>query len=129
MIYLNSIFRKELFLFLNERIYNQILINYFLLRNDWTKATHMRAIDIWVVLCYIGTFSALMEYCLILYLIKTSKQNNNTRQNDLIQDEEFQELNNRSPGYGVSISILSKISLNALQNQTKLNARPNSSRS
>ena len=89
----------------------------------------MRAIDIWVVLCYIGTFSALMEYCLILYLIKTSKQNNNTRQNDLIQDEEFQELSNRSPGYGVSIGIFSKISLNTLQNQTKLNARPNSSRS
>ena len=103
-----------MFRFLNERIYNQILIDYLHSRNDWTKATHMRAIDIWVVLCYIGTFSALMEYCLILYLIKTSKQNNNTRQNDLIQDEEFQELNNSSPGYGyeVSISLLSKISLN-----------------
>ena len=41
-------------------------------RNDWTKTTHLRAIDIWVVLCYIGVFSSLMEYCLILYLTKTS---------------------------------------------------------
>merc|ERR1712228_586518 len=41
-------------------------------RNDWTKTTHMRAIDMWVILCYIGVFSALMEYCIILYLTKIS---------------------------------------------------------
>merc|ERR1712228_878979 len=41
-------------------------------RNDWTKTTHMRAIDVWVIFCYIGVFSALMEYCIILYLTKTS---------------------------------------------------------
>ena len=32
----------------------------------------MRAIDVWVIFCYIGVFSALMEYCVILYLTKTS---------------------------------------------------------
>ena len=26
----------------------------------------------WVIFCYIGVFSALMEYCVILYLTKTS---------------------------------------------------------
>ena len=30
----------------------------------------MRAIDVWVILCYAGMFSALMEYILILYLTK-----------------------------------------------------------
>ena len=41
-------------------------------RNDWTQTIHLRAMDIWVVLCYIGVFYALMEYCLILYLTKLS---------------------------------------------------------
>ena len=30
----------------------------------------MRAIDVWVVLCYIGIFSAVIEYCVIIYLTK-----------------------------------------------------------
>ena len=33
----------------------------------------MRAIDVWVVLCYIGIFSSLMEYCGILYLTEDSE--------------------------------------------------------
>ena len=33
----------------------------------------MRAIDVWVVLCYIGVFYALMEYCIIIYLTKVLK--------------------------------------------------------
>ena len=41
-------------------------------RNDWTKTTHMRAIDVWVILCYIGIFSALLEYCFVLYLTNSS---------------------------------------------------------
>ena len=41
-------------------------------RNDWTKTTHMRAIDVWVILCYIGVFSVLLEYCFVLYLTKSS---------------------------------------------------------
>ena len=41
-------------------------------RNDWTKTTHMRAIDVWVILCYIGIFSTLVEYCFVLYLTKSS---------------------------------------------------------
>merc|ERR1719491_2072438 len=40
-------------------------------RNDWTKTTHMRAIDVWVILCYIGIFSVLVEYCFVLYLSKS----------------------------------------------------------
>ena len=46
--------------------------NLFFYRNDWTQTIHLRAMDIWVVLCYIGVFYALMEYCLILYLTKLS---------------------------------------------------------
>ena len=41
-------------------------------RNDWTKTIHMRAIDVWVILCYIGVFSVLLEYCFVLYLTKSS---------------------------------------------------------
>ena len=33
----------------------------------------MRAIDCWVIFCYIGMFSAIMEYCLILYLKKAAQ--------------------------------------------------------
>ena len=32
----------------------------------------MRAIDVWVILCYIGIFSTLVEYCFVLYLTKSS---------------------------------------------------------
>ena len=35
----------------------------------------MRAIDVWVILCYIGMFSALMEYIVILFLTKDSASN------------------------------------------------------
>ena len=51
---------------------------YFLIisRNHWTTTTHMRAIDVWVVLCYIGIFSSLMEYCGILYLTEDSESKN-----------------------------------------------------
>ena len=36
----------------------------------------MRAIDVWVVLCYIGIFSSLMEYCGILYLTEDCESKN-----------------------------------------------------
>ena len=32
----------------------------------------MRAIDVWVILCYIGIFSTLLEYCVVLYLTNSS---------------------------------------------------------
>ena len=32
----------------------------------------MRAIDVWVILCYIGIFSTLLEYCFVLYLTNSS---------------------------------------------------------
>ena len=38
----------------------------------------MRAIDVWVVLCYIGIFSALIEYCAILYLTNNTHSENKT---------------------------------------------------
>jgi len=41
-------------------------------RGDWTKTSHLRAIDVWIVLCYIGVFSALIEYCLVLYLTRVA---------------------------------------------------------
>ena len=49
---------------------------YLISRNHWTTTTHMRAIDVWVVLCYIGIFSSLMEYCGILYLTEDSESKN-----------------------------------------------------
>ena len=42
-------------------------------RGDWTKTSHLRAIDVWIVLCYIGVFSALIEYCLVLYLTRVAQ--------------------------------------------------------
>ena len=41
----------------------------------------MRAIDFWVILCYTGMFSALMEYIVILYLSTPSKENEEENQN------------------------------------------------
>ena len=38
----------------------------------------MRAIDVWVVLCYFAIFSALMEYCAIIYLTKNPESENKT---------------------------------------------------
>ena len=32
----------------------------------------MRAIDVWVILCYVGVFSTLVEYCFVLYLTNLS---------------------------------------------------------
>ena len=40
----------------------------FCFRNDWTKTSHMRAIDFWVIMCYTGVFAALMEYIVVLHL-------------------------------------------------------------
>jgi len=42
-------------------------------RSQWTKTSYMRAIDFWVILCYTGMFSALMEYIVILYLSTVSQ--------------------------------------------------------
>ena len=69
-----------------------LIEKYSISRNDWTKTTHMRAIDFWVILCYMGTFFALMEYCVILCLTKTSKPEKETKTNILIQNEEAQDL-------------------------------------
>ena len=39
----------------------------------------MRAIDVWVILCYVGVFYALIEYCIIIYLTKVDKTKNKTK--------------------------------------------------
>ena len=36
----------------------------------------MRAIDFWVILCYTGMFTALMEYIVILHLTQVDKTDN-----------------------------------------------------
>ena len=51
-------------------LHAQVIVMVLLYRGDWTKTSHMRAIDVWIVLCYIGVFSALIEYCLVLHLTK-----------------------------------------------------------
>ena len=56
----------------------------------------MRAIDTWVILCYIGMFSAIMEYVLILYLTKNVPKSNTKTGNQTYksahQPEETQAL-------------------------------------
>ena len=52
----------------------------------------MRAIDFWVILCYMGTFFALMEYCVILFLTKISKSDKKRKPNILINNDEAQEV-------------------------------------
>ena len=60
----------------------------------------MRAIDVWVVLCYIGIFSAVMEYCLIIYLTRNSaltnkshyEKNTEAQEHATAQAEEILEL-------------------------------------
>ena len=52
----------------------------------------MRAIDVWVILCYVGVFYALIEYCIIIYLTKVDKTKNKTKRTsnhveEMIEDE------------------------------------------
>ena len=47
----------------------------------------MRAIDIWTILCYIGVFYAVMEYCLVIFLTKFSS----TLENDDADQETKKE--------------------------------------
>ena len=43
------------------------------IRDNWTKSPNLRAIDVWVILCYVGVFYCLMEYCIVLHLTKRQK--------------------------------------------------------
>ena len=60
-------------------------------RNNWTKTTHMRAIDVWVILCYVAVFYALMEYCLVIHLTTGNTLEKST-QPEYIQAENNQEI-------------------------------------
>lgn len=37
-------------------------------RDSWPDTSYMKAIDIWMVLCYIGVFYSLTECCLVIYV-------------------------------------------------------------
>ena len=39
-------------------------------RQDWIKCSYLRAIDVWIILCYVNVFTTLVEYCIVLYLTK-----------------------------------------------------------
>ena len=42
-------------------------------RVDWPKTSYIKAMDIWTILCYVGVFYALVEYCLVINLtVQTS---------------------------------------------------------
>ena len=63
----------------------------------------MRAIDVWVVLCYIGVFSALVEYCIILYLSKSSileqkLSSKKLKQYDSVNQDDQSEIHKDSNG-------------------------------
>ncbi len=38
------------------------------LRVDWPPTTTMKAIDYWSAICYYVVFTALVEYCVVLYI-------------------------------------------------------------
>ncbi len=40
---------------------------------DWPLTSYMKAIDIWTAGCYFTVFSALVEYCVVLYLVKKAE--------------------------------------------------------
>ena len=48
------------------------------IRDNWTKSPNLRAIDVWVILCYVGVFYCLMEYCIVLHLTKREKTMSST---------------------------------------------------
>ena len=52
----------------------------------------MRAIDVWVIFCYIGMFSAIMEYCLILYLKKAGTIEQNVKNQVYIANHHSEEI-------------------------------------
>ena len=52
----------------------------------------MRAIDVWVVFCYIGMFSAIIEYCMILYLKKVPKIEQTTKTQSYIANHHSEEI-------------------------------------
>ena len=52
----------------------------------------MRAIDVWVIFCYIGMFSAIMEYCLILYLKKAAQMEENTKTQVYVTSHNSEEI-------------------------------------
>ena len=35
------------------------------------QTSYLKALDIWMVVCFVFTFLVLVEYCLVLYLSKT----------------------------------------------------------
>ena len=48
-------------------------------RNNWTKTSYLRAIDVWTVCCYLGLFYTLIEYSIILALTKGEKMDLKTQ--------------------------------------------------
>ena len=52
----------------------------------------MRAIDVWVIFCYIGMFSTIMEYCLILYLKKAGTIEKNAKNQVYIANHHSEEI-------------------------------------
>ena len=49
----------------------------FRFRNAWPKTSYLKALDIWVVLCYITVFMCSLEYCIVILLI--------TKENEKLQ--------------------------------------------
>ena len=42
-------------------------------RTKWPLTTYMKAMDYWTTGCYITVFTALIEYCVVLYLVQKSE--------------------------------------------------------
>ena len=63
----------------------------------------MRAIDVWVILCYVGVFSTLVEYCFVLYLTKSSileqkLSSKKLKQYDSVNQDDQSEIHKPSNG-------------------------------
>ncbi len=48
-----------------------LMLNFY--RKDWPPTSYMKAIDVWSTGCYFTVFSALVEYCIVLFLVKKAE--------------------------------------------------------
>ena len=44
-------------------------------RDGWPKTSYIKSIGYWVLLCYIQVFYCLIEYCIVLSLVKRNESN------------------------------------------------------
>ena len=51
----------------------------FISRTDWPPTATLKAIDLWCGCCYLVVFSALVEYCVVLFLTREGEDGGKER--------------------------------------------------